>query len=53
MIVPAHAGGLEMTGPVGVIGFPQPSFTDGGEGTTISLRHATEAFVGDIGTRGG
>ena len=52
MIVPSHAGGGETTGPVGVIAFPQLSFTTGGVGTTIALTHATVALVGVMGGNG-
>ena len=39
---PEHAGSAPTTGPVGVIGLPQLSFTFGGVGTTCaSLMHAT------------
>ncbi len=52
MIVPLHGGGLETTGPVGVIAFPQLSLTVGGVGTKIELKHAAVAFVGAIGAKG-
>jgi hypothetical protein len=51
-MVPSHAGGLEMTGPVGVIGFPQLSFTAGGVGITIALAQDTVALVGGIAGNG-
>jgi hypothetical protein len=52
VLVPSHAGGLEITGPVGVIGLPQLSITVGGIGTTIELTQAAVAFVGGIGGKG-
>ncbi len=41
-----------MTGPVGVIGFPQLSFTTGGVGTTIALIQDAVALVGGIAGNG-
>jgi len=42
VFVPEHTGSAPTTGPVGVIGLPQLSFTFGGVGTTCaSLMHAT------------
>ena len=41
-----------MTGPVGVRGLPQLSFTEGGVGTTMALTQAAVAFVGGIGGKG-
>ena len=42
VFVPEHTGSAPTTGPVGVIGLPQLSFTLGGVGTTCaSLMHAT------------
>ena len=46
---PVQAGGLDITGPVGVRGFPHPSLTKGGVGTTISPGQDTVAVVGEIG----
>ena len=41
-----------MTGPVGVIGLPQLSFTVGGVGTTIALTQAAVALVGGMAGNG-
>src|SRR5678815_4218053 len=42
VLVPEHTGSGPTTGPVGVIGLPQESFTFGGVGTTCaSLIQAT------------
>jgi hypothetical protein len=49
---PSHAGGDEITGPVGVSAFPQLSLTRGGVGTTIALTHAAVADFGAIGGNG-
>ena len=51
-MVPSQAGGVETTGPVGVIGLPQLSLTTGGVGTTIADTQATVALVGGIGANG-
>ena len=51
-MVPSHNGGLEIDGPVGVIGFPQLSFTEGGDGTTMALTQAAVAFVGGMAGNG-
>ena len=37
VFVPEHAGSGLTTGPVGVIGFPQLSFTFGGVGTVCAF----------------
>ena len=47
--MPSHAGGLEITGPVGVKGLPQLSFTDGEVGTITAAGHDAVSFVGVIG----
>jgi hypothetical protein len=52
VIVPSHAGGLDTTGPVGVIAFPQLSFTAGGVGTIIEFTQAAVALVGGIAGNG-
>ena len=52
VIVPSHAGGLEIVGPVGVIGLPQLSLIDGGVGTTTTPGQAAVAFVGGIAGNG-
>ena len=41
--MPSQTGSGPTTGPVGVIGFPQESFTFGGVGTTCAS--ATQATV--------
>ena len=51
-MVPSQAGGLEITGPVGVIGIPQLSFTEGGVGTTIASGHGAVPFVGGMDGKG-
>jgi hypothetical protein len=51
-MIPSHAGGLDITGPVGVIRLPQLSFITGGVGTTIALAQDTVALVGGIAGNG-
>ena len=52
VLVPSHAGGLEITGPVGEIAEPQLSVTDGGVGITIFAIQSEVAEVGGIGING-
>jgi hypothetical protein len=49
---PSHDGAPDITGPVGVIGFPQLSFTIGGVGRTIALIQAAVALVGVMAGKG-
>ena len=56
VFVPLQAGSALTTGPVGVTGFPQPSLTVGGVGTTCApLMQATVAlpFAGRVIVVGG
>ena len=50
-MIPSQAGGLEITGPVGVIGLPQLSTTAGGDGMAAPGQAAVE-LVGGIGGNG-
>ncbi len=49
---PSHAGGDEMTGPVGVSVLPQLSVTGGGDGTTMVPTQLAVALVGGIAGNG-
>ena len=51
-MVPSHVGGGETTGPVGVIGFPQLSLTNGGVGTTMAPVQLAVALVGAMAGNG-